>query len=297
MSNTLENLFPSHTKEEILNISKGHEPFFIQDITSNIGEILKIESLKSLESLLDFWPVEVDVHLPESSDEATTLKLEPREAFKKYQEGMTLLFNDINDFDSTLNHWVRSLSEELGLSQMTYGRNLVYATQKGGGAATHFDQNMNVIIQLSGSKKWWIAPNSSVINPLSRHTLGLETDPELASYIQAPFPEKMPSGALEFTLTKGSVLYLPQGSWHKTQALSDSLSLNFTFSPPSWLDLFGAAIRARLIQSPKWRETAHFVRSPERCEEALETFNLLLTELAQDAPHWKAQNILRMTEG
>ena len=44
-----------------------------------------------------------------------------------------------------------------------------------------------------------------------------------------------------------------------TEALSDAVSLNFTFTAPCWMDILLTALRGRLAQSNEWRETANFV--------------------------------------
>lgn len=70
-----------------------------------------------------------------------------------------------------LQEFLQGLRKDLGLSALTYGRCLIYATPDGKGTATHFDQNINFVLQVHGTKKWKIAPNFEVPNPLTRHTL------------------------------------------------------------------------------------------------------------------------------
>jgi 50S ribosomal protein L16 3-hydroxylase len=76
--------------------------------------------------------------------------------------------------------------------------------------------------------------------------------------------------------------------WHATHASTDALSLNFTFSPPTWIDLFTAALRSRLALSSSWRETAEPL--------SVATFEALVRELADDAGSWTAMDILAATE-
>jgi 50S ribosomal protein L16 3-hydroxylase len=59
---------------------------------------------------------------------------------------------------------------------LTYVRNLVYATPAGKGNAPHFDQNFNFVLQLEGTKKWWLAKNKTINNPMTRHVIGQPTD-------------------------------------------------------------------------------------------------------------------------
>ena len=89
---------------------------------------------------------------------------------------------------------------------------------------------------------------------MTRFTMGLSMDVELESYATAPMPTQMPADTSEFTLDPGSMLFVPRGSWHSTQAVTDALALNFTFSAPTWIDIFTTVLRARLSHSPEWRD-------------------------------------------
>jgi 50S ribosomal protein L16 3-hydroxylase len=182
---------------------------------------------------------------------------------------------------------------------MTYARCMLYATPDGKGTAAHFDQNVNFVLQLHGTKKWWIAPNAHVENPTQRHTMKLDVDPEIAAYANLPFPDEMPADSQEIVLKPGSLLFVPRGFWHKTEARGEALALNFTFSQPTWVDLFTAALRSRLNMSPYWRELADGVSStdPDRREFAQQKLEVLLMQLQEDLPHWQASDIIGATEG
>ncbi|MBH48334.1 MAG: hypothetical protein CME71_09225 [Halobacteriovorax sp.] len=252
--------------------------------------------LNSLEGLIASWPSTVNAYQDGTADEVNSITVSAKEASNLFsQKKSGLYFDDPNRFDPLIEQMLQELRIDLGLSNLTYARSLIYVIAKGKGTAAHFDQNINFVIQVTGSKKWWIATNKSVKNPLVRHTLGHPVDPELESY-SGIFPESMPEDATEYILKPGSVLFLPRGCWHKTEALSDAISLNFTYSAPSWLDLISAAIRSRLVHSEAWRETADFVNDPELAPHAVDKFDQLLSELALDAATWKASDILSATE-
>jgi 50S ribosomal protein L16 3-hydroxylase len=121
-------------------------------------------------------------------------------------------------------------------------------------------------------------------------------DPELESYASTPMPDQLPDNATEFVLNPGSLLFVPRGAWHKTEALTDALSLNFTFTAPTWIDILTASLRGRLAQSSEWRATANFVTDRERRDEAQQTLDALLFQLARDVPNWNAADILEATE-
>lgn len=284
------------TKTEFLANYQSNIPVIAHEIQSDVMELSQLPFLKSLDSLLKTWPVQVDAYLPGIADEVNSKSVSVTEAKTLFASGSGLLFNDANNHSLPINEWLEAIKADLGLSTLTYARSLIYAIAKGRGTAPHFDQNINFVLQISGSKKWWIAPNQHVENPMSRHTIGAEIDPELASYTTNEFPDQFPANAAEFTLNPGSLLFVPRGSWHMTEALTDALSLNFTYSAPTWIDLLTSALRGRLAQSSQWRATADFVTDQQLFPQAIESFDLLLAELAHDMDKWRAADILDATE-
>lgn len=265
-----------------------NEPFFVESVlTSNIKPILDLPFLASLESLLKVWPKSIQVHLPDLRDEASSIDTDSKHAMSFFEQGMGLLFNDAHILSPMLQDWINGVKAELGVSGLTYGRNLIYATPDGQGTAPHFDQNINFVLQIHGIKKWKVARNDHLMNPMTRHTMGQPVDPEMMSYLERPMPSEMPLDAEEFELKPGSLLFVPRGCWHSTEAEGNALALNFTFTAPTWVDLLSAAMRSRLIMSPEWRETADLSE---------EKFDELLSQLVADLPHWRAKDILGATE-
>jgi 50S ribosomal protein L16 3-hydroxylase len=288
MRQGLAALLHPHAVSELAASIARDQPFAVHGARDAAAALFALPLLASLEALLDSWPDHVRVHLPELADEASAITASPRDARKLFASGMGLLFDDVQRFAPALVPWLTAIRVELGLSALTEQRCLVYATPAGNGTGPHFDQNVNLVLQLHGSKTWWLAPNTHVARPLTRHTIGLAADPELSSYARLPMPDALPADRSEVVLAPGSVLYVPRGIWHATHATSDALSLNFTFSPPTWIDLFTAALRSRLALSPAWRATA----APRE----ITAFDTLLRELAADATTWTAHDILAATE-
>ncbi|HVK60235.1 MAG TPA: cupin domain-containing protein [Bdellovibrionales bacterium] len=280
-----------------LNRSWPNEPFSVHGLA--FEPFRKFEILQSIEALLGSWPRVLQAHLPDVSDEASSVDVSPKDAQKLFANKMGLLFNNVETCIPDLREWIDAIRSDLGMPMMTYGRCIAYATPHGKGTAPHFDQNINFVLQLHGTKKWRIAPNRHVENPLVRHTMGLALDPELAPYAQ-PMPTAMPEDETsEIVLKPGSLLFVPRGYWHTTEAEGEALAMNFTFNQPSWADLFTAALRSRLTLSPEWRELADGVSSPDPALRTAATrrFDQLLLELTSDIPNWQASDILSATEG
>ncbi len=295
----LEKLLKSHFPKQFTDQSLPKAPLVLHGQTSTLSALTSLPFLQSLDALLKLWPKNIEVHLPDVRDEASAIETNPQNARKLFQNKMGLLFNNVQEISPVLDEHLQSFKKDLGLPHSTYSRCMVYATPDGLGTAAHFDQNINFVLQLSGTKKWWLAPNVSVENPTERHTIGLALDPEIASYLNGEMPKSMPLDAQEVVLKPGSILYVPRGYWHKTEAEGEALALNFTFSQPTWIDLFTLALRSRLSLSPEWRELAHGVgfEEPSRRRSAIQKFDALLGELVEDLPQWRAADILGATEG
>ena len=274
----------------------SHEPFVVHQNQAHTAPLTSLGLLGSLDALLRSWPAAIQAHLPDVRDEASSIETTAKDARKLFDNGMGLLFNDAHQVSPVLSDWLEQVRRDLGLSSLTFGRCLIYATPDGGGTAPHFDHNINFVLQVHGTKHWTLAPNEHVVHPMCRHTIGQPTEPELTTYMEYPMPTSMPEGARDFELKPGSLLFVPRGYWHCTEAQGDALALNFTFTAPTFMDLFTAALRSRLVLSPAWRETADGVSDPARRDAAARGLDSLLAGLIEDLPNWRASDILDATE-
>ena len=275
------------------------KPFVVHDLKDTVRSLTELPFLQSLDALLSSWQDSVQVHLPDRKDESSSIDVNPKVAFKLFSNQMALLFNNAEKQSSILKNWLNAMTSDLGLPASTHARCMVYVTPDGKGTATHFDQNVNFVLQLHGTKKWCLAENLSVKNPTERHTQGHEIDSELASYVDSELVKEIPRYSEEIILSPGSMLFVPRGWWHSTEAAGQAMALNFTFSQPSWADLFLMALRSRLVLSSQWRELADQVNSLDSLQKeiAVQKFNILLLDLVEDLPNWRAEDILNATEG
>lgn len=262
-----------------------------------IDELTQLPFLASVDRLLEQWPRKVQVHLPDVSDESSAVDVCPRDAKKMFANRMALLFNNAQTQSRILESWLAEIHAELGLPLSTYSRCMIYATPDGKGTAAHFDQNINFVLQIQGEKTWWLSPNETFENPTERFTIGQPLDLELATYAMQEPPTSMPEPQQKIVLKPGSMLFVPRGYWHRTEASGEALALNFTFSQPTYIDLFLTALRSRLTLSHEWRALADGVNDPSRRELATARFDELLANLVNDLPNWRAEDILGATEG
>lgn len=296
MTPGLSELIRPLSRETFFEKYRENEPLVVHHPQESLSSLRSLDCVSSLENLLNMWPYSIQAHLPDFRDESSSIDTYTKDAKKLFLNGMGLLFNDVQRISPILQTWLERIRKDLGISTQTYSRCLIYATPDGKGTAPHFDQNINFVLQIHGTKVWTMAPNEHLTNPLTRHTMGAKPDAEMAGYLDKDFPISMPQSAQTFELRPGSVLFVPRGYWHSTEARGEALALNFTFTAPTWIDLFTAALRSRLAQSPEWRETANGLADPSSRSHAEAYFETLLTELAHDIPDWKSSDILNATE-
>jgi hypothetical protein len=124
----------------------------------------------------------------------------------------------------------------------------------GNGVTCHFDSEEVFSIQLSGEKRWRIA-KADVDHPwpVQFNPRDALLDDELYTMAGKGFPEPDLAEWQTVDMKPGSVLFLPRGTWHETEAGEESLSLSIMLRTPPALETALAALRLRMLQDPKWR--------------------------------------------
>ncbi len=276
-------------------------PLFLESDKKKLQNLLTIPQLQSLESVVAARTLKVRACLPDFDDEYSSMHIEPHDALKAYRNNMTLVFDSMQTQDVSIAETLQQIRLDLGLvtggeeNNLCKARSIVYATPAGCGTRMHFDANANFIIQLRGTKHWTLATNRSVINPTERFTTGAEEMPAaLEMQCTAPLLDEMPEDAVDYFMEPGCVLYVPRGCWHSTTTDEDSLSLNFTFSQPTWADVFTKALQEWLLKSSEWRELADGLEGEDlnRRNKALEKFTVLVKKLGAELPGLSARQLL-----
>ena len=125
-----------------------------------------------------------------------------------------------------------------------------FLTPGGGGASRHFDAHENFTIQLTGAKRWNLGKTPLITAPPDGFVLGSRLPPSLVGMMD----DDGASGAADpVDLRPGTLLYIPRGTLHDTEAAGASWSLNISYACTMWVDLVCAGLRQRLSKSPRWR--------------------------------------------
>lgn len=175
------------------------------------------------------------------------------------------------------------LRSEVGLGPLSATRAIAYGSFAGPGAAWHWDAGLNVVTQLVGHKRWHVAP-PVMSNPPDRYSVLMATWPErLQPHVQGPPPVDGPSSSRTIDLEPGSVLVLPPGWWHRTEASGESLALNFTYGTPDRAQVLARYLTRRLRSDERWRHAVrHTGLGAAAASHQLDAYRLLLRELADE---------------
>jgi 50S ribosomal protein L16 3-hydroxylase len=215
----------------------------------------------------------------------------PAQALGFYQAGMTLYFH-LDKRRPEIHRWLQALAADLR-QPVDALRFSVFATDRGGITQCHFDINHNFTLQVRGRKRWKIAENHFAIRPLERFTVSDRVPEILRLHTVEEPPRCLPPDAQSIELFPGSMVYVPRGDWHEVEALEESLSFNFSFSPVTWLSLVLPAIRHCLAAHEEWREeaTGAWGGLAERAE-ARRRLAALIARLPQDLTSLAAEDLL-----
>ncbi len=128
---------------------------------------------------------------------------------KLLNDGCTLVINAIERYNDNVSN-IKTKFEQI--FKETIQVNLYLSQPKTFGFNLHYDPHEVFIIQLAGEKEWELY-DFTIEKPLRNQR-----------YFSEQPPEKINT---KVTLTKGDVLYVPRGMWHKAESINKS-SLHLT---------------------------------------------------------------------
>ena len=221
-----------------------------------------------------------------------------------YELGLSVYLPDISAGVPGAASFLRELETELGIEEGC-SHITVWASPRGDGAPTHFDSEDVFSVQLVGTKRFEIAPMKEYAYPL-----GGQFGPGAAPYddmypqLEGGFPEVADADFETVDMKPGSVLFLPRGTWHRTQAEQDSFAISIGIRPPAVIDSFLEQLRYVLLQDPEWRRPMYGARGDmaqrqqalERARKVLETAPTVVQAISVNhvAPPPEAERLKHM---
>lgn len=163
-----------------------------------------------------------------------------------YDVGYTLFFSHVQRQVPAIRALADEFADATGVSKDRVSCE-VFFSRKGSGAPPHFDGYSGFNIQLTGEKRWQLRRNEHVQYPMTGGAMGKAADPIHYGCARLPFPEVMPDDAEQVLTKPGSVVFVPAGYWHATQALDgDSTAIVFSMNRDSWSEKLTKEIERRL---------------------------------------------------
>lgn len=176
---------------------------------------------------------------------------DPSHAHTLYAQGATIFIDEIEGFLPFLKVLERFLAQEFGLHSGLMNTKLSLSLP-GSGFPMHFDRWDTLQLQLKGSKKWFLAKNNYVIDPIDGLSYDYEAAPRLLSYSRSGI-ERGPTKKLTVNLRTNKMLFVPRGWWHETSAVTESATLIILFKIPSRLHLLPENLKTGLELDRRWR--------------------------------------------
>ena len=225
--------------------------FATHDAAARLPDTLRRIELRDVPSLLRAYRGRVAFTSgPKSPDMVPIDKVNPAALWKM---GLTVYFPDVTPCVPGLEALLRQLETELGVRAGS-ARCGAFASPPGDGLACHYDAEDVISIQLAGRKRFHLAPVAELPTPYGmQYGPGSIPYDELYPQVAGPFPDFQRARFESVDMEPGSVLYMPRGTWHRSEALSESLAVSIILRPPTLLDSALEQLRLMLLQDERWR--------------------------------------------
>ncbi len=180
-----------------------------------------------------------------------TVRALPPSAF--YRMGTAVRLTEIHRRIPELDSWVGGVCKELGVPKNVVHVNGWFAN-KSNGVKLHYDPGEVILIQLVGTKRMRIGANRFATLPDSQFNLAKPCTQRELPLFSGGFPEDEPDDLVEIELRPGSVLAMPRGTWHDSEAMdSESVAVALYIRTPTSADLVLDYMRDLLRHDAKWR--------------------------------------------
>lgn len=169
------------------------------------------------------------------------------------EKGATAYLEDVSPLLDDAAIFAKNLELELGIEPES-AKLGAFISAAGNGAPTHYDVLDVISIQLVGTKQFYIAPLQQIRNPFGmQYCEAAPMFDELYPQISNGFPSYREQDFTRITMQPGSVLFMPRGTWHYTEAETDSMAMSIVLSPPTQVEFFLYQLKSALLQDPAWR--------------------------------------------
>jgi len=272
---------PTSTEEFELKFYEQRLCLVLRDAPEFYSKLLKAEDLDTVLTTHNLrYPVlrvvRGDEDVPRESYTLSSGSIEPIEVTKRFDEGSTIVFNQLQSRVPSLSRLCVNLGAFFGSRVQT---NIYLTPPNAQGFKPHWDTHDVFVLQVSGRKIWSIY-DTRIPLPLKGQSF------QSGHHEPGPVTD-------EFEMGPGSLLYIPRGIFHSARS-TDSASLHITLGLTAftWADLLVEAVSAAALENPSLRQnlpigfTSGRVSPDEKNRLYLEKLALLHTPF-DPAPVWQ----------
>lgn len=248
-----------------------------------LSAVQKLAPSWTVEAILAEHRAEVVAWLQTLDGQMKAAQVSTNAARDLYAAGTTLYLRKVAFLEPLRRDFAASLRLPLPYVECS-----LFCNQPGATTRMHFDTVDTLTVQVTGSKRWRVAPNRHAPSPTQYWASCDPLKHELRMYAHEPFPTAMPEDSVSALLEPGGMLYIPMGDWHETASDEESISIHIHLQRYSWADAVLSTLRARLVRDEAWRKTAYGLLAPTRAgrswgaSSALEALRAAVAELHVD---------------
>ncbi len=249
---TLKALLGAESVDEFLNDYWPDRIFVAHGDKERLPEALLDEDLNQFDALSRRYKGVVSFFGDARSGHM--VPVEGIDAAAPYRCGLSVYLTDVGPFFPDIERLVRKLEFELGVNEGC-ARAGVFASPTSGGISCHYDSVDVFSIQLHGTKKFDLAPVAELRHPWGfQYITGSKPVDDLYPQATQGFPDWENVDFQTVEMRPGTVLYMPRGTWHRSEAAGDSIAVSIGMEPPSAAECVLEQLRLLMLQDPAWRK-------------------------------------------
>jgi ribosomal protein L16 Arg81 hydroxylase len=150
----------------------------------------------------------------------------------------TVCASVIDPADPTLTAFLRGFGKHFALAGNFFFNS--YLSPDGGGFGLHLDHHPVSIMQIEGQKRWWYSPEPALRQVITNVSFPRDRESLKLPWVTVTKPRE--EDLREVVLNPGDILYMPQGTWHRAQAIGGSLGLTLAMKSLTPLELIQSAL-------------------------------------------------------
>ncbi|MFT5114760.1 MAG: ribosomal protein L16 Arg81 hydroxylase [Parasphingorhabdus sp.] len=253
--NIFSSLFPQVSAADFLIKYWPNKALWADGDISRLPEPLRCEALSSIEALAATYRGRITFGNAKTG--SRTVAVDHISAEMLHTMGLSLYLPELEKCLPKLREMLAAMEVGVGAPPGS-ARIGAFVAPPENGVTSHFDAEEVFSIQLIGEKRFFIAKMDEIEQPMGlQFNPGDVTFDDLYPQARDGFPDVDKVEHTVVDLKPGSVLFMPRGTWHRTETSSDSLSISIILRPPAAMESVLELLRNRMLQDAKWRTPLH----------------------------------------